>query len=387
MFDFDKLTARRGTFSCKWDVGEGELPMWIADMDFMSPEPLRRAVISAAEHGIYGYSTIPNEFFAAVSGYFSRRHDVDIPTEYMVYSSGAIAAVSSMVRKLTSEGDNVLVQSPVYNNFFNSIVNNSRTVLSSDLVYQNGEYSIDFADLEEKLSNPKTTLMIVCNPHNPVGKIWTEEELSQIADLCKKWNVTVISDEVHCDIVRPGYKYTPFISVSDTAAEISVTVYNASKTFNIAGLQSACLFIKNPDLRYKVWRAVNTDEVGEPNAFSMAANIAALTECDEWVDSLCEYLFENRRVAEEKIKAANCGIHVVPANATYLIWADISSVSSSASDFCKELREKTGLYISAGGAYGNGGETFVRINLATQRERIIDGMDRFCSFIKKLSNK
>lgn len=387
MLEFDKLTDRRGTLSCKWAVAEGELPMWIADMDFESPEPVRRAVLDVAKHGIYGYSDLPDSYFEAISGFYARRHGVKIAVSDMVYSSGAVAAISSMVRRLSSEGDNVLIQAPVYNIFYNSVVNNGRTVLSSDLVYKGGEYYVDYADLEEKLSREKTTLMIVCNPHNPIGKIWTREELLRIAQLCYKHGVKVISDEVHAEIVKPGCHYTPFFTVSELAADISATIISGSKTFNIAGLQSGCVVARNKELRYRVWRGINTDEVGEPNAFSVAASVAAFTECDGWVDSLAQYVFENRRIAYEYINEKIKELDAVCAEATYLMWVDVSRVCADSEEFCKRLRELTGLYISAGSVYGECGRGFVRINLATQRERVLDGLSRLERGVMEMMKK
>ena len=375
-FDFDKMTDRGGTFSYKWDVREGELPMWVADMDLETAEPIKRAIVRRAEHGIFGYTATPCEFFEAVSTYWERRHGYRIPTEHMVYSNGVVAALSSMVRKLTTPAENVLIQAPVYNIFYNSIINNGRNVLSSDLVYCNGEYSIDFEDLESKLALPQTSLMILCNPHNPVGRIWTREELSKIGELCKKHGVTVISDEIHCDVTAPGEHYLPFASVSDTCRDISVTCIAASKTFNIAGLQSACVFAADPHLRHRVWRGINTDEVGEPNAFSMQANIAAYTECDGWVDAMLDYVFENKRIAVDFINNEIDGLRAEYSLATYLLWIDISGVASDSVEFCDRLREYTGLYLSDGVEYGECGRAFVRMNLATQRERVLDGLER-----------
>ncbi len=382
-FDFDLTTDRRGTLSYKWDIAEGELPMWVADMDFLAPEPVRREIMRVAEHGIYGYSYTPDAYFEAVRSYFSRRHGWDFDTEWAVYSNGVVAAISSMVRKLTTPGENVLIQAPVYNIFYNSIRNNGRNILSSDLIYRDGRYEMDFSDLEEKLADKQTSLMILCNPHNPVGRIWSREELLRVAELCHRYGVTVISDEIHCDLTRPGLDYIPFATVSDIAADISVTAVAPSKTFNMAGLQSALLIAKNPHLRHKVWRGVNTDEVGEPNAFSMGAGIAAFTECDEWVDGLREYIFENRRVAEEFIGESLPALHAVKADATYLLWVDISAVSDDSVKFCRALREKTGLYLSDGAEYGECGGCFVRINLATQRERVLDGLGRLKSFLAR----
>lgn len=375
-FDFDRLTDRSGTYSYKWDVAEGELPMWVADMDFEVADPIKKAIVGRAEHGIFGYSATPCEFFEAISAYWGRRHGYTIPTEHMIYSNGVVAAISSMVRKLTTPAENVLIQAPVYNIFYNSILNNGRNVLSSDLVYDGHGYSIDFEDLEEKLARPQTSLMILCNPHNPVGRIWTREELERIGDLCHKHGVTVISDEIHCDITAPGESYVPFASVSDICRDISLTCIAASKTFNIAGLQSACVFSANPILRHKAWRGINTDEVGEPNAFSMLANIAAYTECDGWVDAMLDYVFENKRIAVDYINSEIDGLKAEYSLATYLLWIDISELSDDSVEFCEKLREYTGLYLSDGAEYGECGRAFVRMNLATQRARIMDGLER-----------
>lgn len=376
MYDFDKLTDRSGTLSYKWDVKSGELPMWVADMDFEVAPPIKKAIVSRAEHGIFGYTSTPDTFFEAVSLYWERRHGYRIPTEHMIYSNGVVAAISSIVRKLTTPAENVLIQAPVYNIFYNSILNNGRNVLSSDLVYDGENYSIDFEDLESKLALPETSLMILCNPHNPVGRIWTREELGKIGSLCHKYGVTVLSDEIHCDITIPGEGYVPFASVNEECRAISVSAVASSKTFNIAGLQSACLFAEDPVIRHKVWRGVNTDEVGEPNAFAMTANIAAFTECDVWVDEMLEYVFENKRIACEYINSNIDGMKATMSKATYLLWIDISGVTEDSVEFCERLRESTGLYLSDGREYGESGKSFVRMNLATQRARVLDGLER-----------
>ena len=376
MFDFDKLTDRSGTLSYKWDVKKSELPMWVADMDFEVASPIKRAIVKRAEHGIFGYTATPDAYFEAISAYWERRHDYKIPTEHMIYSNGVVAAISSIVRKLTTPAENVLIQAPVYNIFYNSILNNGRNVLSSDLVYDGSEYSIDFVDLEEKLSCPQTTLMILCNPHNPVGRIWTRDELARIGSLCHKYGVTVLSDEIHCDLTVPGKGYVPFAAVNEECESISVSAIASSKTFNIAGLQSACIYAADPIIRHKVWRGINTDEVGEPNAFSMTANIAAYNECDDWVDEMIGYVFENKRIACDFINSRIDGMKAAFSEATYLLWIDISGVASDSVDFCDKLRESTGLYLSDGAEYGECGRSFVRMNLATQRSRVLDGLER-----------
>ncbi len=375
MTEFDIITDRSGTYSYKWDVKAGELPMWVADMDFETAPAVKRAIVERASHGIFGYSATPCEFFEAVSGYFGRRHGFKIPTEWMVYSNGIVAAIGSAVRRLTHPDENVLIQAPVYNIFYNSIVNNGRRVLSSDLVYDGNGYSVDFADLEAKLALAQTSLMILCNPHNPVGRLWSREELMKIGALCKKHGVTVLSDEIHCDVVRRGREYVPFFSLEEYR-DISVCCISASKTFNLAGLQSAVAVIPNPHLRHRIWRGINTEELGEPNAFAMTAGIAAFTECDGWVDALVDYLFENRALAQDYIKEKIPSLRPIDGEATYLLWIDVSAVSEDSVAFTERLRELTGLYLSEGREYGEAGRSFVRMNLATQRERVLDGLER-----------
>lgn len=375
-YDFDKPTDRRKFATVKWDLPEGSLPMWVADMDFECAPKIREAVEARAAHGIFGYSDTPMEYFNAVSDFFERisgyRHD----PEDMIFSTGVVAIISSCVRKLTTPAEKVLIQAPVYNIFYNSILNNGRVVVSSDLVYENGEYHIDFSDLEEKMSDPQTTLMILCNPHNPVGKIWSREELCRIGELAVKHGVRVISDEIHFPLSDPGKSCIPFASVSENCRKNSVTCVSASKAFNLAGIGAACAIVSDPALRHKVWRGINTDEVGEPNAFAISASIAAYTQCDDWLSEVREYIYENKIYCYDFIEKNIPGAKVIRADATYLIWVDVSQYTDDSADLKEKIFEKTGLYLSSGAAYGEPGRQFLRINLATQRANVIDGMNR-----------
>ena len=380
-YNFDKISNRRNTFSYKWNVKDNELPMWVADMDFICPPFVIEALQKRIDIGSYGYSYIPDEFYESIIGWWKRRHNIEFNKEWMIYSSGVVAAISSMVRSLTNVGDNVIVQSPVYNIFYNSIVNNKRVVLSNDLIYENGAYHIDFVDLEKKMSLEKTTLIILCNPHNPIGKIWNKEELEKIGKLAKKYGVFVISDEIHCDITEPGYFYQPF-AFNDINKDISITCLAASKVFNIAGLQSACLIIPNEDIRRKVNRGLNNDEVAEPNFFSMNANIAAFSLGDEWVDELNQYIANNKKYFIDFIKKELPHLHVVEGKALYLVWVDISYYSHDSKTLCLDLREKTGLFVSEGEEYGENGKDFFRINLATNLDNVKDGCNRLKKYFQ-----
>ena len=384
-YNFDEIAKRENTYSLKYDETKVESPMWVADMDFKTYPGVIKAIEERTKIGAYGYSLIPDEYFDTIISWWKRRHNVTFNKEWMIFSSGVVCSLSSIVRKLTSVGENVLIQSPCYNIFYNSIINNGRNIVSNDLVYENGEYHIDFIDLDKKLSNPQTSMMILCNPHNPIGKIWTKEELEQIGFLAKKHNVIVVSDEIHCDFVSPSLHYVPFYSVNETNRDISITLVSPGKTFNLAGLHTSCAIVKNPYLRHKVWRGLNTDEVAEPNFFAIASSIGAYKDGDEWVDELNEYIYENKKIFTEMLNKEVPFIHVVPSNATYLLWVDISSLHLDSVSFTKYLLETVSLRVSDGLEYGHNGDNFIRVNLATNKENVIIGANKLIQAILKLN--
>ena len=384
-YNFDKMTNRRGIASLKWDVAENELPMWVADMDFETAPEIIEAMRARLDNGTFGYSIIPQEWYEAYQGWWERRHNFRMEQDWLIFATGVVPAISSIIRKLTTPNENVLIQTPVYNIFFNSIINNGCRVLESPLIYSDRGYSIDFSDLEKKLSNPQTTLMILCNPHNPIGRIWDRETLAHIGQLCAKHHVTVISDEIHCDLTEPGKSYVPFASVSDICRDISITCIAPTKTFSIPGLQTAAVSVPNPVLRHKVWRGLNTDEVAEPNAFAMAATIAAFNEGEEWLKQACEYIWENRRSVTEYFEQELPMIKVVPGDATYLLWLDCAGILDSDRGFhgitdsvklAEYIRKTSGLFLCDGMEYGEAGRYFLRMNIACPRERVLDGLAR-----------
>ena len=375
-YDFDTKTDRRNSNSLKWDVLENELPMWVADMDFQTAPEIREAVSDRAEHGIFGYTILPDAWYEAYQYWWQQYHGFRIEKEWMIFCTGVVPAISSAVRKLTTPGENVLVQTPVYNIFFNSIVNNGRNVVESPLGYENGKYYIDFGRLEKDLSNPQTTMMILCNPHNPIGKIWEKEILGKIGELCARHHVTVLSDEIHCDLTAPGMEYIPFASVSETCRKISITALAPTKAFNLAGLQTAAVVVPDKVLRHKMWRALNTDEVAEPNAFAVDAVVAAFTKGKPWLDELREYLQANKEFVKKYIEKELPLLSVVSLDATYLLWIDCGKLTGTSSEFAGFLRKKTGLYLSEGKEYGGNGDLFVRMNIACPREVVQDGMER-----------
>lgn len=375
-FDFDHVPDRRGSGSLKWEVGENELPMWVADMDFPTCPSVHQAILARAAHGVFGYTDVTEDWRRAVCGWFTRRHGFAPDPEWLIFSTGVVPILSSAVRKLTTPNENVLLLTPVYNVFYNSIVNNGCRPLEVPLLYRAGEYQIDFPALERGLADPQTSLMILCNPHNPIGKIWDRETLARIGSLAAKHHVTVISDEIHCDLTDPGRDYVPYASVSEECRSSCAVCFAPTKTFNLAGIQTAGVMVPDPFLRHKLWRALNTDEVAEPNVFAIPAAVAAYNGGDEWLDALRAYLYRNKQTARDFIRAELPRLTVVPGEATYLLWLDCRDYTDDSVALAREIRARTGLLLSNGSQYGRGGETFLRMNIACPRARVLDGLER-----------
>jgi cystathionine beta-lyase len=319
--------------------------------------------------------------------WWRKRHDFEIQKDWLIFCTGVVPAISSIVRKLTTPAEKVLIQTPVYNIFFNSILNNGRKVLESPLKYDGSVYEMDFDDLEQKLSDPQTTMMILCNPHNPVGKIWDRETLERVGELCYKHHVIVLSDEIHCDLTAPGKSYNSFASVSEKCRENSITCIAPTKTFNLAGLQTAAVVVPNPVLRHKVWRGLNTDEVAEPNAFAVTAAVAAFNEGAPWLDALRDYVQENRLLVKAFLERELPEIRLVPSDCTYLLWLDCESLGGDGTGLARFIREQTGLYLSGGGQYGTAGAAFMRMNIACPKTRVEDGLERLKQGVQAWNNQ
>ena len=387
IYDFDSIIDRRGTHAEKWDVADGELPMWVADMDFQTAPEIRDALKKRVEHGIFGYTEIPDAWYEAYMRWWDTRHHFKIQKEWLIFSSGVVPAISSLVRWLTAPAEKIVVETPIYNIFFNSILNNGRIPLECPLILGNHGYAMDFDGLEKALSDPQTTLMLLCNPQNPGGKIWSHEDLAHVAELCRKYGVTVVSDEIHCDLTEPGFSYVPFASVSDTAQQISVTCISPSKAFNVAGMHSAAVVVPNEVLRNKVSRGLNTDEVAEPNCFAIETAISAFTLGDAWLDALRLYIAENRKHALEYIAQHIPEIISIPEDATYLLWMSTEKMKNQGTGFAAFLRENTGLYLSDGEQYGKAGIGFVRMNIACPRSVLNDGLERLEKGVRLYQNR
>lgn len=375
-YDFNEDISRLNTGSVKWDCQENELPMWIADMDLPTSEVVQNALLKRAAHPIYGYTNVENEWYDAYINYFKEKHNFEIKKEWMAFCLGVVPTISSTVRKLTSIGDNVVVLSPVYNIFYNSIINNQRTILQVPLLYENDRYEIDWSSLEKALKEEKTTLLIFCNPANPISKIWNEEELAKLGQLCFENHVVVLSDEIHCEITRPGKDYIPFARVNEVNQNLSVTAISPTKTFNIAGLQTSAIVIPNRELRKKVIRQINTDEVAEPNVFACEAAIAAYNDGREYIEELRKHIFSNRDEAISYINKEIPMLHVIDGDATYLLWINIEKLSCGSEKFVSFLRKETGLILNPGLEYGGNGDSFVRMNVACSKNRLHDGLNR-----------
>lgn len=374
MYDFENSIDRRKTNSIKWDVKDNELPMWVADMDFKTAPEIVKAIHEKADQSIFGYEEAGDDYFTAVGDWYEKEHNFRPQNDWMMFVTGVVPAISSIVRRVTSVGDNVLVQAPVYNIFYNSIINNGRHVVSSDLIFNNMSYRIDFKDLEQKLSDPLTTLMILCNPHNPVGKIWSREELTEIAKLCNKYNVKLLSDEIHGDITfKP---YTPAFSLDDDLINNLMVCVSPSKTFNVAAIHAATIIVPNENLREQVSRGINTDELAEPNSMAIPVTIAAYEKGHQWLKELKQQILKNKQLVQEFLEKELPEVKLVPSEATYLLWMDTSAISDDSKELEEFIRAKTGLYLSSGDVYGGNGNDFLRMNIACPISTVQDGLDR-----------
>lgn len=383
-YNFDEIIPRRGTNSYKWDsAGDADvLPMWVADMDFRTAPPVVEALRKRVEHGIFGYVRVPDAYYAAVTNWFARRRDWQIEKEWIIYTTGVVPALSAVIKALTAPGDKVMVQTPVYNCFFSSIRNNGCGMIANPLIYRNGTYQIDFADLEQKAADPSVKVLLLCNPHNPAGRVWTKQELTRIGDICIRNNVWVVADEIHCELVFPGHTYIPFASISQEFLMHSVTCTSPSKAFNLAGLQIANIISADTDIRTKIDKAININEVCDVNPFGVEALMAAYNDGEEWLEELKQYLFANYNYLRVYFEEYLPEFPVATLEGTYLVWADCSVLNQSSDETVKTLLEKEKLWVNEGSLYGEAGEGFIRINIACPRQQLIEGLNRLRRALK-----
>ena len=378
-YNFDKTVKRIHTSSIKWDVKDNELPMWVADMDFLPMPEIQEAVIESAKNNGYGYTYPTEDFYKAYQSWWLNRHHVNIDTSWMIYATGVVSALDSMIRTLTKEGDGVLVFSPVYHVFYNIIRNNRRQVVTSALLKEGDNYFINYQDVENKIKSSNVKAIIFCNPHNPMGRIWEKEELKKLSYICENNGVILISDEIHCDIVDPGFEYCSILSVNESA----IACLSPGKVFNLAGIHSAVVVVKNEEHRKSIQEAFYHDDIGEPNYFAIPTNIAAYTKGSQYVDQLNQYLYKNKQYVDQFIKDNLSQVRLVSGHATYLLWLDVSSLKIRSDVFVEDLRKETGLILSPGLQFGEEGAYYLRMNIATSLDNVKDGMNRLKEFINK----
>ena len=382
-YDFDKTIDRRATNSYKWDSApEGVLPMWVADMDFRTAPAIIDALQKRVAHGIFGYTRVPDAYYDAVTSWFSRRHGWDIDREWIIYTSGVVPAVSAVIKALTVPGDKVIVQTPVYNCFFSSIRNNGCEIVSNPLRRTADTYKMDFDALERCAADPRAKVMLLCNPHNPAGRVWTPDELTRLGNICLRNGVTVVADEIHCELVYQGFKYTPFASLSDAFLHRSVTCVSPSKAFNIAGLQIANIVAFDNDLRSRIDKAININEVCDVNPFGVAATIAAYNEGEEWLNQLVDYLHGNYEAMAEFCRRELPEFPITRLEGTYLVWMDCSSLGMPSDALEHALLDDARLWLNAGTMYCAEGEGYMRWNIACPRSVMLDGLNRFLNFVR-----
>ena len=377
-YDFDKIVARRHSGSYKWDtVPEDTLPLWVADMDFEVAPAVKKALADRVAHGVFGYTQVDDSYYDAVISWYERRHQWAVDRRWMLYTSGVVPAVSCAIKALTLPGENVLVQTPVYNCFFSSIKNQGCQIVENRLVRQDDSYVIDWDDFKCKCADEKTTVFLLCNPHNPAGRVWTREELAKMGAICSKHHVFVISDEIHCELVMPGHKFTPFAAVSEENLCNSVTLSSPSKSFNTAGLQIANIICKDEEVRRRIDRVINIFEVCDVNPFGPIALKAAYNESEDWLDALNEYIWGNYQLLRDTFAKQLPKLEVMRLEGTYLAWVDISSLGMTSDEVTEKLLRKGHVFVSDGTLYGKeAGEGFIRINLACPRAVLTEGLNR-----------
>lgn len=380
-YDFSRPTDRRGTDSYKWDSApEADIiPLWVADMDFETFPGITEALQRRVAHGIFGYTRVPEAYYEAVCCWFGKRHGWHINREDIIYTSGVVPAVSAVIKALTLPGDQVIVQGPVYNCFFSSIRNNGCETVSNSLIYNKEElrYEIDFDDLERKLAHERARLMLICNPHNPGGRVWTRDELTRVAELCRKYGVRVVSDEIHCELTLYDNEYVPFGSLPDELSRDSITCCSPSKAFNTAGLQIANIICRDAEVRNRIDRAININEVCDVNPFGVIALQAAYSdEGYEWLTQLRAYISSNYDLLRERFARELPKCKVMRMEGTYLAWIDCSELHISSDEIEEMLMHENKVWVNAGSMYGTEGAAFIRINMACTSELLNEGITR-----------
>lgn len=383
---FDVTVDRRGSGSMKWDdEPRTDFPLWVADMDFPAAPCIHEALGRRLAHGVFGYAMPTDSYYNSVMHWHRERHGVAYEREWMIVVPGVVPAISAILRAMTRPGNGVLTLSPVYNCFYSSIRNMQCRAEECELLVRDGKYVIDFDDLERRAAKPDVRVMLLCSPHNPTGRVWTREELEAIADICLKHNVFLVSDEIHCELTMPGHTFLPLMALDHPALSHACICTSASKAFNIAGLQNAQIICPNADERSLIDRAVNIHEVCDVNPFGLVATEAAYAHGGEWLDELRCYLWTNYEILASYFGSHCRQLRVMPIEATYLMWVDIRALGISDEEFCCRLAEQQSVRLAPGSHYGQGGQGFVRINLATSRRNLLEAARRIGIFIHSMA--
>lgn len=386
-FDFDAPVERRGSYSYKWDTtADGVLPMWVADMDFMTAPVIIEALRRRVDHGVFGYTAVPDEYYKAVDNWFSRRHGYHVARESVIYVPGVVPAVSAIIKALVKPGEGVIVQTPVYNCFFSSIRNNGCTTVENrlrriDRPDGSFTYEIDFDDLETKASDPANRLLLLCNPHNPAGRVWSRDDLARIADICRRNGVVIVSDEIHCELTMPGFDFVSIATVTDDAIICS----SPSKAFNTAGLQIANIIANDPAKRALIDKAVNINEVCDVNPFGVTGLIAAYNGGEPWLNALVAYLHDNYLLTRDFFARELPELPLARLEATYLVWIDIRACHCDGDTIEELLADHDGILVNSGAMYGD--RNYIRLNIATRRAMLTEGLHRLAHGLRALIDR
>ena len=380
MYNFDEITTRRGTGSVKWDEAPASdiVPLWVADMDFKAAPAIQEAIRQRAEHGVFGYTLVEEPYYEAIISWFQRRHNWIIRREEILYTTGVVPAMSVALKALTMPGEKVIILSPDYNCFFSSIRNNGCEVLESVLQFtRNNRFEVDWQDFEAKCADEKTTVFLLCNPHNPTGRVWTKEELERMNAICMRHGVKVVSDEIHCELVMPGYHFQPFAAVNEACRQNSVILNSPSKSFNIAGLQTANIICSQTEWRRRLDRAININEVCDLNPFGPVALMAAYNESGDWIDELNQYLWGNYRMLCDFTAKALPEWKIMPLEGTYLPWVDITATGMTSQQYANHVMQDAKVWVNPGTMYGpQSGEGYIRLNIACPKALLSEALNR-----------
>lgn len=384
-FNFDEIIDRRNTHSVKWDQcpSDDVIPMWIADMDFKAAPCIMDALKQRLEHGVFGYANVPEEFYTSIINWFERRHNWKIDRSWIEYTTGVVPAISAVLRAVTKPGEKVVVLTPIYNCFFTCIESNGCQAVEVPLAYNSDySYSIDYHALDSALSDDNTTTLLFCNPHNPAGRVWRKEELLKVNELCLKYGVKVISDEIHCEMMMPGEHYTPFASISQEAQDNCITCGSPSKSFNIAGLQAAFIVSNNVQTEEQINCALIEHQVCAINPFGLEAFIAAYNHGESWIEQFNEYIAGNFAIMREMMEKELPDFHITPMEGSYLAWIDVTPTGMTSAEVTKKLLDDARVMVNDGIMYGKAGDGFIRINLATQRAVVEEATRRIINAMK-----